>query len=916
VEKVLLTTNNTAMKNLFLTAAFAMIQFGLAAQLIQVSGKVTDAETGAPLPGARIHFESSTIGTSSSITGDFFISIASDKEETLIVSYIGYKEGKYPLKQSENGFQVKLSPEEGSLSEVVITGTLQGEAKALNQQRTADNIKNIVAADQIGRFPDPNAAEALQRIQGVNIERDQGEGRYVLIRGLAPQFTNISINGEQIPSPEAGVRFVALDAVPSDQLSSMEVSKTLTPDLDGDAIGGSVNLVTRTATSSTPTVRASLVGGYNNLMGEVNGQTSLQYGQRFFDSKLGIMINGSYYTNNLGSDNWERDTGGDLSDPSNDALELRDYQLTRTRAGVSGTIDYKFNSNHEVYVKAIYNEFTDREWRRRFVFVPEDEEVQKLVKDRFETQTISSYNAGGIHQFKKFRLDYEASIALAEQDTPYDNELAFIAGDMPHTLDFTADPLMPTINTTSDYLNNELYEFDEFETGNTLAQDQNVTYKFNVQVPYKTGASSGTLKFGAKWRFKDKDFKATINKYGSITDVPALDAFEGGLLDDNFLDGNYTLSTFQDIGTFGEYFNNNLQNFELNFEDKLVDEALESYVASEDVTAYYLMTTHRFKKLTAIGGVRYESTKVNYESQEVLFGLNGDLLRIDDISGSNNYDFVLPQLNLKYEVNNNTILRAAAVYSYARPNFQEIVPSQEVNINDREATIGNKNILPVSALNIDVFAERYLKNLGIISGGVYYKQLNDFIFNRRFIDTYPLNTPTPQVDAIAYVQAQNGGTANLFGAEIGAKYQLDFLPGKLKNLAVYFNYTYTQSDAQFNRSADERLESIQLPGQAAHVGNFSLGYNSKKLSLRAAVNFNGSYLSEIGATAQDDLYVNNRLQLDITAGYTVNKRLRFFVEMLNLTNQAFETYSGSTDAFVQREFYGWWSRAGIKFDLN
>ena len=128
---------------------------------------------------------------------------------------------------------IALPSQTTELSGVTVTGYLQGQAQALNQQKSADNIKNIIAADQIGRFPDPNAAEALQRIPGVNIERDQGEGRYVLVRGLAPQFTNISVNGEQIPSPEADVRFVALDAIPADQLASMEVTKALTPDMDG-----------------------------------------------------------------------------------------------------------------------------------------------------------------------------------------------------------------------------------------------------------------------------------------------------------------------------------------------------------------------------------------------------------------------------------------------------------------------------------------------------------------------------------------------------------------------------------------------------------------------------------------------------------------------------------------------------------
>ncbi len=908
------------MKNLLPTLLLLLLSSACAmAQRSLIVGSVSDSSTATPLPGATVYLEGTTIATATNIDGSFVLNTAASGDVVLVISYIGYNTVNFPVNLeagSTRTVDVKLSATSGQLSEIIITGTLQGEAKALNQQRAAGNIKNIVAADQIGRFPDPNAAEALQRVQGVNIERDQGEGRYVLIRGLAPQFTNININGEQIPSPEADVRYVALDAVPSDQLASMEIVKSLTPDLDGDAIGGSVNLITRTATSSSPTVRASLVGGFNNLMGKTNVQGSSQYGQRFLNNKLGVMVNSSYYSNNLGSNNWERDTRGDLKDPSNDEAELRDYELTRTRTGQSSTIDYKFNSQHEIYGRVMYNRFSDREWRRRYVFVPEDDEVEKLTKDRYETQTIATVNLGGRHSFKKFRVDYEASIADAEQDTPYDNEVGFIASDMATTLDFTSNKKQPGITTSPSYLNNSLFEFDELATGNTIAKDRNLTAKVNVEVPYALGSSSGILKVGGKVRKKTKSFKITQNYYGAIAGVPTLNAFEGGTLDDNFLGGDYKLSSFADVGKFITYFNANPQQFEVDFEGKIVDEALESYEATEDVMAAYAMTTHQFKKLTVVAGLRYEGTQVNYKSSEVIFGNNGDLAQINSNNQGTNYDYLLPQMNLRYEIDKNTILRGAATMSYARPNFSDIVPAQETNLSDREASIGNANIKPVSALNLDLMGEKYLDNLGIISLGVYYKKLDDFIFARRFLGPYPLNSTSPTAPRLLYSQAQNGDVANLLGLETGIQRQLDFLPGVLKYMALYVNYTYTSSAADFQRTDAPTLERTTLPGQAAHVGNFALGFNSKKLTLRASLNFNGSYLSEIGASKDDDIFIRERVQIDFTAGYKLNNTVRFFAEFLNITNQPFETYSGTADNFTQREFYSWWSRVGVKFDLN
>jgi TonB-dependent receptor len=887
-------------------------------QTALITGSLTDERTGDVLPGATVIIDGTSEGSFSDLNGKFVLRTSRNGALTLRISYIGYETLQQPVNVEAGAsihLDLTLKATAGALSEVVITETLQGQARALNQQRSSDVVMNVVSADQIGRFPDPNAAEALQRVQGVNIERDQGEGRYVLIRGLAPQFTNISINGEQVPSPEASVRYVALDAIPSDQLASMEVYKTLRPDLDGDAIGGSVNLITRKAQSEKPTISGSLVGGFNDLMGKFNGQGSLQYGQRFLNNKLGVMLNGSYYVNNLGSHNWERDSDSDILNPEAHQLELRDYELTRTRRGLSGTLDYRFNDRNEVYFRAMHNLFTDREWRRRYVFNPADEEVELLTKDRYESQSVNSFNLGGIHQFNGFSLDYEAAYAYAEQNTPYDNEVGFIAGDMVSQINFSPVDF-PTLSTAPDYLNSGLYEFNEFETGATLATDENITAKFNVQVPYTLGKSDGTLKFGAKVRFKEKDFTIQQNVYEAIAGVPNADAFTGGYFAESFLDGRFTLNPFPVVGDVIAYFNDNPEQFELQFEDKVVDEAVEAYTASEDVYAGYVMTTHRFDRLTVVAGARYEYTEVAYNSNEVVFNANDEFEGVQEVSGTSNYGFFLPQVNLKYSLTDKTQLRGAATYSYARPNFEDIVPAQEANLRDREATVGNADLLPVSALNLDAFAEHYMDNLGLISGGVYFKQLDNFIYTRRFESSYPFNSPSPTAEGILFTRAENGGTANLLGAEFGFQRQLDFLPGKLKNLALYLNYTYTNSTAEFQRTDDERLEDINLPGQAAHVGNLSLAYNGEKLTIRAAANLNGSYLAEIGPDADNDIYVNSRVQLDLTGGYRINDNWQFFTEFINLTNQPFELYSGNPDQMMQREFYRWWSRVGVKFNFN
>ncbi|NJL15543.1 MAG: TonB-dependent receptor [Microscillaceae bacterium] len=875
-----------------------------------LSGKITDEQTGQALPGASLRLEGTTNGTATDLNGEYRLSLPVGSYQ-LLITFIGFTDKKEAIEIQAGQTTVlnlSLVSEAFELNGIVVTGQLEGQVKALNQQRSAINIKNIVAADQIGRFPDPNAAEALQRVPGVNIERDQGEGRYVLVRGLAPQFTNVSVNGEQIPSPEADVRFVALDAVPADQLASMEVTKALTPDMDGDAIGGSVNLITRTAQSKDPSLSASLVGGYNNLMRRPNIQGALQYGQRFGQGeKFGVMLNSSYYHNELGSDNWERE-------PFDNELELRDYELVRTRLGLSTTLDYRFDANNEVYVRALYARFSDREWRRRYIFIPEDEEIERATKDRYESQSILSLNVGGRHSLPKVSIDYEFSYSYAEQDTPYDYEGSFIAG-IPSTLDFGDGADYPVL-TAPGYLDNSEYEFNELELGQTLAKDENITARINIGLPYQLGNASGLFKFGGKVRFKTKSFEIINDKYENRGGVPNLDFFQGGLLDDRFLDNRFTLAPNLDVQALTGYLNANPAQFELQIEDKAIDQALESYEAEENVYAAYLMTQLQFNKLTLLGGIRYESTEVNYKSNDVVIAPNGDLQAIIPREGGTTYDFFLPQLHLKYALNDLTNLRFAATFSYARPNFADIVPAQEANLEDREASVGNPELKPVGALNLDFLGEKYFGNVGVLSGGVFYKRLNDFIFPRVIRNSqYPLVGP-PVVSNVDVTQIQNGESADLFGFELAYQQNLSFLPGFLSGFGVYVNYTYTSSTADIqSRSQDNATETIDLPGQAEHVGNFSLSYDSKNFSARVALNFNGKYLQEVGGAPEEDIFVKSRLQLDASASYTIIPKLRVFAEFLNLTNQPFETFQGSENILIQREFYSWWSRLGLKFDL-
>lgn len=289
------------------------------------------------------------------------------------------------------------------------------------------------------------------------------------------------------------------------------------------------------------------------------------------------------------------------------------------------------------------------------------------------------------------------------------------------------------------------------------------------------------------------------------------------------------------------------------------------------------------------------------------------------VRGTNSYDFVLPQLHAKYELTPLSNLRAAITWSYARPNFSEIIPAQEINREDGIASSGNPALKPVSATNYDLMYERYFGSIGVISAGVFHKQLDDFIYRRiLFNSPYPL-TGTPSITGIDVSQSQNGNRATISGLELAFQRRLTFIPA-LKDFSIYLNYTYTKSNAEIQSRAASAgnangLEEIRLPGQSENVGNASLAYEGKRFSLRTSLNFNGEFLSEVGGTPAEDIFVKRRLQVDASGSFNINKRFKFFAELLNLTDQPLEVYQGNTSQTIQREFYSFWSRFGIKFNL-
>jgi TonB-dependent receptor len=869
-------------------------------------GRVTDSEA-HPLVGVEIRVDGTSLSAVSDRSGGFRMVNVPAGSRTVTVEALGYETASMEVRIRAGDVTVQsfaLNPEPLLVEGIEVSGQRRGQALAMQQQKTADNIKTVVSSEYIGRFPDPNAAEAIQRLPGVSTYRDQGEGRYILIRGSAPAMSSMTINGERIPSPEGDIRYVALDVVPADLLAGIEVSKTLTPNQDGDAIGGSVNLVTKSPARGASTLDLTLAGGYNELTEDYIRQLAGTYANRFgTDEKWGLVLGGSYYKTDRGSDNIEFGWDGD----DLEELELRDYAVGRERKGLTGTLDYRFDDEvSRFYLQGIWNEYSDQEYRRRTTLAFLDGEAERELKDRLETQTIMSLSAGGTHLFGAATMDYRAGYSYAEENEPKARYPVFVTEDLAFNVNLGDRDRPRYTETTGGLTNYSAYEFDEYELDDNLTTDRDFNASVDLSFPLDLGATSGSLRFGGKARLKTKDRANKVTIYDGFDGDLALSDVVGSSVDRDFYDdcaGCYDVGSVAGARESWNFYRANQSSFELDSDGTREDSDAEDFNADENVFAGYVMTTLDRGNWRFIPGVRVEYTDMNYQGNQVVFNEDGDYEATRPVTDSNSYVSFLPGLNLRYRIDDRTNLRAAVTRSLARPNYWDLVPYQLVNREDEELELGNQELDVTSATNVDLLFERYFQTIGVVTGGLFYKQLTDYVYS----SIYDLTSG--QYAGYEAVQPVNGGDATLWGFEVALSQQLTFLPGPLSGLGIYANYTWTDSDAEIiGRGSGNRL-----PGQAKHTGNLALSFERYGFSGRLAWNYFGDYIDEVGEDASEDRIHDDHLQLDLSAGYSLGRGAQLFLEVINLTDECFCFYRGDKAHPEQKEWYSRWGHLGIKF---
>lgn len=910
-----------------------------------IAGKVLDS-SGGILQGAEISVEPVGTHAVSDAQGQFFVYNLPAGHYTVTVTYVGFtaftKEADVtagpPL-----SIEAKMQLSSVKTEVLVTAERAAGEAEAVNRQRSADNVVQVLPADVIRSLPNANMADALGRLPSITLERDEGEGKYVQVRGTQPRLTNTTIDGINIPSPESGVRQIKFDAIPADLVESVEINKTLQANMDGDGIGGSVNLVTKTATER-PTISLSGMGGYMPILG---GRSQVEstgtIGQRFGTSKkFGILVGGSYDWTGRGIDDIEPVSdlatlpGGGTA-VWKDAIDIREYRYYRSRWGVAGSTDYSLGQGSDLYARFLYSNF--KNYGDRWVYSLNDNtpDVQLLggnggtpsfnTQDRRPNIGIGSLLLGGKHEFTSSWLAWDVSGSRSYLENVQPGTASFDS-----TLDSSNCEFDPSA-TKSIYRPQftpvcftEAYDPTTMQLSD-LQIDHGQSAQVNFQVTgayakrYHLGGHLSTIEIGGRFRNAHK-YDNTFNIDYTPNDSIILSQFPNGFTNDNYYENSYKLGYNVNYQAVRDFLMSNLNAFTAASSEG-VDPANYSYI--EKVSAGYLMNTIDLTgRVRIVAGVRFEGTNLNVVNRVFDGSVSPPTISDNQFSGS--YVKVLPSVSLRYALTGDTNLRLVYGRGLSRPDPQDIAQALTFTTAGSPGnlknllTLGNPNLKPETADNLDVLVEHYLNPFGMISGGFFYKHLTDPIVTQTFILTN--FQPAPNIPPGTYQATQpiNAGSAWIAGFEASYLQHLTFLPGPLSGLGISANYGYTDSGAD---GLPGRSDHPRLLRNAPNTWNISPTYDKERVSIRVGLSYNqaniAAYAYQDGTPTADgtpseptpgglhgpfsDQYFYSHLQLDAQGSVRLAHGLNFIAYGLNLTNQVFGFYQGGPQFMIQREYY-------------
>ena len=753
------------------------VRASLSAGTGTIGGKVVDRDTRDPLPGANVTIVGTSIGASTDLDGKYSLKNVPTGKQSMKVTYIGYRSVTMDVTVGENAtlvqdFRLVAQALEGQT--VVVTGQAKGQLSAINEQLTSNNIVNVVSAEKMKELPDANLAESIGRLPGVSIQRDAGEASKIVVRGLSPKFNRVTVEGVPMASTSNADRSIDLSLIGDDLIKSVELSKSLRPDLDADAIGGSVNLTLRQAPENFH-YDLSANGGYNQLGKEwSNYKFTGSVSDRFFDNALGARLQLSVEQKQLPSEQF----GGSYSSARTavgtnaqtyivtQSAVLTTNQQKRNRNGGSAIFDY----SSDLVDLSFYNLFSEKNDK----VISSANTINFLdagTDGGFSRQyTLTSYHTSErTHSLQSlFKLgDSKLNVSLA-----YTNALTDAPGQYFPFIEEATTSVFPSESAlynaqpagliTAMGASNPAHTWlQRLNIFNTTLLDENYDGKADYKVPFKISDElSGTVSVGGKYhgvrRVSDGSGQFFNLEYGGgqvrrdylVAQFPWIVTPHGsqrGILATNFLAPDYNYGTFLDgryaldwsasvplLNSMGSILYNTPGAQDLFFRDGTVDYQ-NDYAAKEDTYAAYGMAEFSLldSRLTVLPGIRFEREWTQYQAYQItLRGANGNGLGgiPKSVTDNRRNDLWFPSANVKYKVTDAIQVMGAVYKSEAKPNFLEISPLV-IYPEYIGFTTANPFLKSATAINYDLSVSLFNNEIGLFTVGGFYKEISNLIIS-------------------------------------------------------------------------------------------------------------------------------------------------------------------------------------------
>lgn len=805
--------------------------------------------------------------------------------------------------------EVPLRADIYDLESFFVSARAEGQAQAIGLQRSAPTYRTVVSSDALGQIREGNIGDALVRLPGLSVETRAGVQRTATIRGLAPQYNTVTVDGLRMTNVD-GNRDIALDSFPSNMLARVEVVKANTPSLPSDAIGGTVELVTKTAFDREGRVLEGDIGTtYNDVRDNWNRQASLTFADRFGpDGKLGLLASLAYFHDERGYDVAQTAYTGAIV---NRTLYYDRYEI-KDKVGAGLALDYRPSDDAKYFIKALYNydyRFLNHYgtvWQPNPFTATVNGDVVSTTGGRVDSfafyrepkNVFHFYVAGGENRLGEWTLDYRTAYSKAKKDYPATIQIVNSFNGVNLSYD-RSRPDFPAFTVTNgvDVNNPAGLAFRQAQSTQVPRVEDEWSYDANLAREFFTAGQPWNFQTGV--RFTTKDASQAQPLTVRYSGAPSLNA--GQLIEQfetpGFLgasNGRATLLGFYpNWKDYRWFFENNPAVFSQTAAARLFSDqarANSDFAIGEDILGLYVQAETTLNRLTLLGGLRWEQTETTSEANRVTVA-GGQVTSVTRVKGGSSYDNFLPGLHATFEANERLVFRAAVTQALSRPPPGDLIPSRQENAQLNQRIIGNPDLQPSESLNFDVSVEYYLPPLGVLSAAFFHKDVDNFVFASSRIAP----------DLVDERTRVNGDGGKISGLELVWNQQLAFLPAPFDGLGVEFNYTLLDSEGSYPGRAADKLPFINAPD---YIFNGIISYALGPIAVRLSYNQLPERLESVGGNASADNYNAGVEVWDLAVRYRLGRGHSLFLNVKNITDEPTVTFRGNRNQPTLVTYYG------------